>query len=122
MNNEFSDRHHAIQLRLAGQSVQQICHALHRSPRWFHKWLTRYLEFGPDGLFDPARADRQTRKRRLNVRMTILLGAPSHGSPRSGQTFSPPWGRGRWSITWPSATAVDSSMSRLLGPGCMTMA
>jgi len=52
MNDEFSDRHRAIQLRLAGQSVQQICHALHRSPRWFHKWWTRYLEFGPDGLFD----------------------------------------------------------------------
>ena len=52
MNDEFSDRHRAIQLRLAGQSVEQICHTLHRSPRWFHKWWTRYLEFGPDGLFD----------------------------------------------------------------------
>jgi hypothetical protein len=38
MNDEFSDRHRAIQLRLAGQSVEQICRALHRSPRWFHKW------------------------------------------------------------------------------------
>jgi transposase InsO family protein len=56
MNDEFSDRHRAIQLRLAGQSVQQICHALHRSARWFHKWWMRYLEFGPDGLFDLTHA------------------------------------------------------------------
>ena len=56
MNDEFSDRHRAIQLRLAGQSVQQICHALQRSARWFHKWWLRYLELGPDGLFDLSHA------------------------------------------------------------------
>lgn len=56
MNDEFSDRHRAIQFRLAGQSVPQICHTLHRSDRWFHKWWNRYLEFGPDGLFDFSHA------------------------------------------------------------------
>jgi putative transposase len=63
MNDEFSDRHRAIQLRLAGQSVAQICHVLHRSPRWFHKWWTRYLEFGPDGLFDFSHAAHQVARR-----------------------------------------------------------
>ena len=52
MNDEFSDRHRAIQMRLAGQAVPQICRTLHRSRRWFHTWWNRYLEFGPDGLFD----------------------------------------------------------------------
>ena len=73
MNDEFSDRHRAIQLRLAGQSVQQICHALHRSPRWFHKWWTRYLEFGPDGLFDFSHARiRSPRRMPPDLERTIL--------------------------------------------------
>jgi putative transposase len=63
MNDEFSDRHQAIQMRLAGQSVSQICQALHRSPRWVHKWWNRYLEFGPDGLFDFTHAAHQVARR-----------------------------------------------------------
>jgi transposase InsO family protein len=63
MNDEFSDRHRAIQLRLAGQSVAQVCQALHRSPRWFHKWWMRYLEFGPDGLFDFSHTAHQVARR-----------------------------------------------------------
>jgi hypothetical protein len=35
MKDEFSDRHQAIKLRLAGQSVEVICQTLERSREWF---------------------------------------------------------------------------------------
>jgi putative transposase len=63
MNDEFSDRHRAIQMRLAGQSVPQICRTLHRSRRWFHTWWSRYLEFGPGGLFDFTHAAHHVARR-----------------------------------------------------------
>jgi transposase InsO family protein len=63
MKDEFSDRHQAIQMRLAGQSAAHICRALRRSLRWFHKWWTRYLELGPDGLYDLTRAAHQVARR-----------------------------------------------------------
>jgi len=59
MKDEFSDRHRAIQMRLAGESIPQLCNNLQRSRRWFHKWWNRYLEFGPDGLFDLTHAAHQ---------------------------------------------------------------
>ncbi len=59
MNDEFSDRHRAIQLRLAGKSIPEICNSLRRSQRWFGKWWHRYLESGPDGLFDYTHAAHQ---------------------------------------------------------------
>ncbi len=63
MGNEYLDRQRAIQMRLAGQSVEAICHSLKRSRIWFHKWWGRYLEFGPDGLFDLTRANHQVTRR-----------------------------------------------------------
>ena len=57
MNDELTARHRAITLRLAGQSVKAICAAVGRSDRWFHKWWSRYLEAGPDGLYDLTRAN-----------------------------------------------------------------
>ncbi|MFZ1039838.1 MAG: helix-turn-helix domain-containing protein [Anaerolineales bacterium] len=63
LNDEFSDRHRAIELRLAGESIPQLCSTLHRSRRWFHKWWNRYLEFGPDGLFDMTHAAHQVARR-----------------------------------------------------------
>ena len=63
MKDEYTDRHRAIRLRLAGRSLTQICHALKRSAVWFRKWWSRYLEFGPDGLFDLTRANHQVARR-----------------------------------------------------------
>jgi transposase InsO family protein len=63
MRDEYSDRHQAIQMRLAGQSVVQVCRSLRRSLRWFHKWWNRYLAHGPDGLFDLTRAAHQVARR-----------------------------------------------------------
>jgi Homeodomain-like domain/Integrase core domain len=56
MNDELSARQRAITLRLAGRSVKAICAAVGRSDVWFHKWWRRYLEAGPEGLYDLTRA------------------------------------------------------------------
>jgi len=56
MHDELSARQRAISLRLAGRSVKHICTTLGRSETWFHKWWGRYLEAGPEGLYDRTRA------------------------------------------------------------------
>jgi putative transposase len=56
MNDELAARQRAISLRLAGRPVQSICSALARSEPWFHKWWGRYLQAGPQGLYDLTRA------------------------------------------------------------------
>jgi transposase InsO family protein len=56
MHDELSARQRAISLRLAGRPVKHICAMLGRSETWFHKWWGRYLEAGPDGLYDRTRA------------------------------------------------------------------
>src|SRR3989441_243265 len=56
MKDEFSARQRAITLRLAGCSVQHVCRALGRTEAWFHKWWDRYLQAGPEGLYDLTRA------------------------------------------------------------------
>src|SRR5262245_12026107 len=56
MSDELTARQRAISLRLAGQTVKHICAALGRSEAWFHKWWGRYLEAGPEGLYDLTRA------------------------------------------------------------------
>lgn len=61
--DEYTDRHQAIKMRLAGQSVKQICRALSHSREWFHKWWRRYLAYGPDGLYDLTRANHQVARR-----------------------------------------------------------
>jgi putative transposase len=63
MNDEPTARHRAITLRLAGQSIKTICAAVGRTDRWFHKWWRRYLEAGPDGLYDLTRANHQVAQR-----------------------------------------------------------
>lgn len=63
MHDELSARQRAISLRLAGRSVKQICSALGRTEAWFHKWWRRYLEAGPDGLYDLTRANHQVAQR-----------------------------------------------------------
>jgi transposase InsO family protein len=57
MNDELAARHRAITLRLAGRPVQAICAAVGRSEVWFRKWWHRYLEAGPEGLYDRTRAN-----------------------------------------------------------------
>src|SRR5262249_2793812 len=57
MHDELSARQRAISLRLAGQAVKRICAALGRCEAWFHKWWRRYLEAGPEGLYDLTRAN-----------------------------------------------------------------
>ena len=56
MHDELTARQRAISLRLAGQPVKHICSALGRCEAWFHRWWRRYLEAGPEGLYDLSRA------------------------------------------------------------------
>ena len=57
MHDELAARRRAITLRLAGRPIKAICAAVGRSEVWFHKWWGRYLEAGPDGLYDLTRAN-----------------------------------------------------------------
>ncbi len=57
MHDELTARQRAISLRLAGQAVKRICAALGRCEAWFHRWWRRYLEAGPEGLYDSTRAN-----------------------------------------------------------------
>jgi putative transposase len=57
MSDELAARHRAITLRLAGRPVKAVCAAVGRSEVWFRKWWRRYLEAGPDGLYDLTRAN-----------------------------------------------------------------
>ena len=63
MNDELSARHRAITLRLAGRAVKAICAAVGRTDRWFRKWWRRYLEIGPEGLYDLTRANHHVAQR-----------------------------------------------------------
>jgi len=57
MHDELTARQRAISLRLAGRTVKQVCSALGCSEAWFQKWWRRYLETGPEGLYDLTRAN-----------------------------------------------------------------
>ena len=63
MNDELAARHRAITLRLAGRPVKAVCAAVGRSEVWFHKWWGRYLQAGPEGLYDRTRANHQVAQR-----------------------------------------------------------
>src|SRR5215470_4936007 len=63
MNDELAARQRAISLRLAGRPVKHICSTLGRSEAWFHKWWGRYLEDGPEGLYDLTRANHHVAQR-----------------------------------------------------------
>lgn len=108
MQNEFSDRQRAIQMRLAGDSIELICHVLQRSEPWFHKWWRRYLEAGSEGLYDlthahssivnriPAVMERSilSIRQRLAARATpqtryALLGAPAIARELEQLGFAP---------------------------------
>jgi putative transposase len=63
MNDELAARHRAITLRLEGRPVKAICAAVGRSEVWFRKWWHRYLEAGPEGLYDLTRANHHVTQR-----------------------------------------------------------
>src|SRR5262249_54611526 len=63
MNDELTARQRAISLRLAGRSVKHIGLAVGRTEAGFHRWWRRYLEAGPDGLYDLTRANHQVARR-----------------------------------------------------------
>jgi putative transposase len=73
MHNEFADRQQAIKLRLAGQTVEDICRLLGRTPAWFHTWWRRYRALGPKGLFDLTRANVQPRRIAPDLERSILM-------------------------------------------------
>jgi putative transposase len=63
MHDELAARHRAITLRLTGRPVKAVCAAVGRSEVWFHKWWGRYLQAGPDGLYDLTRANHHVAQR-----------------------------------------------------------
>jgi transposase InsO family protein len=63
MNDELAARQRAITLRLAGRPIKAICAAVGRSEVWFHKWWGRYLQAGPEGLYDLTRANHHVAQR-----------------------------------------------------------
>lgn len=89
MKDEFSDRHQAIKMRLAGQSVEEICQTLGRSRQWFHLWWRRYQGLGTAGLYDLTSARHQPPHISPELERTILnirqrLESPLHAHTRYG--------------------------------------
>ena len=87
MDNELSDRQQAIQLRLAGRPVEEICQLLSRCPAWFHTWWRRYRSQGPNGLFDLTRSNVQSRRisaelERMIVSIRRRLASRAHPGTR----------------------------------------
>jgi len=72
MKDEFSDRHQAIKLRLAGHSVESICQTLGRSREWFHTWWRRYQAMGVAGLYDLTRANHQPPRIAPDLERTVI--------------------------------------------------
>ena len=72
MKDEFTDRHQAIKLRLAGRSVEEICQTLGRSREWFHTWWRRYQAMGVTGLYDLTRANHQPPRISPDLERSIL--------------------------------------------------
>src|SRR5262249_7146637 len=83
--DELSARQRAISLRLAGRPVKHICTILGRSETWFHKWWGRYLEAGPQGLYDRTRAHHHLTQRIPPELETAILSVrrplQAHASP-----------------------------------------
>src|SRR5947209_13282882 len=94
MNDDFTARQAAISLRLAGRPVKHICSALGRCKAWFHKWWRRYLEDGPDGLYDRTRANHHIAQRiSPELERTILSirrRLQAHATPAIASSYSLP--------------------------------
>jgi transposase InsO family protein len=85
MSDELAARHRAITLRLGGRPVKAVCAAVGRSEVWFRKWWRRYLEDGPDGLYDLTRANHHITLRvppeLERTILTIRRRLQAHASP-----------------------------------------
>jgi len=85
MHDELMARQRAISLRLAGQPVKRICAALGRCEAWFHRWWRRYLEAGPEGLYDLTRAShhiaRHISPELERAILTVRRRLQAHASP-----------------------------------------
>src|SRR3954465_21874 len=85
MNDELAARHRAITLRLAGRPGKAICAAVGRSEVWFHKWWGRYLQAGPEGLYDLTRANHHVAQRippeLERALLTIRRRLQAHATP-----------------------------------------
>jgi hypothetical protein len=96
MGNELSDRQAAIRMRLAGESITNICRTLKRSKPWFHKWWKRYLALGPEGLYDLTRANQRVVNRtpphieRAVVSIRRRLAARATPQTRYSRVGAPP--------------------------------
>ena len=85
MKDEFTDRHQAIKLRLAGTPIADICHIVGRSADWFHgpseghfRWWRRYRADGPSeghlgvsGLYDNTHVSSQPRRISADLERTM---------------------------------------------------
>jgi hypothetical protein len=84
MNDELTARQRAISLRLAGWAVKRICLAVGRGEAWFYKWWRRYLEAGPNGLYDLTRANHVAQRISPELERTIVAirrRLQAHASP-----------------------------------------
>ena len=89
MSNESTDRQPAIKLRLASQSVEDICPVLGCTQAWFHLWWRCYHALGPNGLFDLTRDNAQPRRIAPDLERAILmvrqrLASQTHPGTRYG--------------------------------------
>ena len=104
MHDELAARHRAITLRLAGRPVQAVCAAVGRSKCWFHKWWGRYLQAGPEGLYDLTRANHHVAQRippeLERAILAIRRRLQAHASPAT-----------RYSLT--GATAIRAELKAL---------
>ena len=91
MHDELTGQR-AISLRLAGRSVNYICSALGRVKAWFHKWWGRYLQAGPEGLYDLTRANHHVAQRvSPELERTILSirrRVQAHASPATRDSLT----------------------------------
>jgi transposase InsO family protein len=87
MNDELAARQRAIALRLVGRPIKAICAAVGRSEVWFHKWWGRYLQAGPEGLYDLTRANHRVSQRippeLERTILTIRRRLQAHATPAS---------------------------------------
>jgi hypothetical protein len=65
-----------------------MCPALGRSTFWFHKWWRRYLEAGPEGLYDRTHATHHVAQRIASARERAILSIrrrlQAHAAPATG--------------------------------------
>jgi len=103
VKDEFSDRHQAIKMRLAGQSVEVICQTLERSREWFHTWWRRYQSMGAAGLYDVTRARQSASLISPEMERTILLIRK-----RLESTYHP-----QTRYAWIGASAIQAELKAL---------